>query len=682
MNWNKRRNLPLAVAALAILGGCGSKNTTEIVDNGVELRRTSFGVPHIKAANETGLGMGIGYAYAQDNFCMMADIMVTNAGERSKYFGPTATYSMHGRADDTIENLASDFYYKHLNEPSIVQAALLSQPAEVRALITGYVQGFNKYLTDSGVANLPAECKGKPWVRAMIPEDMIRLTRSLAVLNSGGVSVLLPGFSTASPPAGSTSVASAASPRGASLVASVAAAFSRKSTLAFSTERMAPDLKKVKSDFGSNGVALGKDATESGAGLLYANPHFPWQGKARFYQSHLTIPGKVDVMGASLAGLPVVMIGFNENIAWTHTSNNAPRFIMYQLALDPSDPTKYMMDGKSKSMTKKEIAVETTTNGVTATVKRTFYYSEQGPMMDLPRLNMTWSRATAFAMTDINFNNNRMLTQWWEMNKASSLASLKAAQVAIIGTPWVHTIATDRQGQTYFGDINPVPYLTDAQLTQCMPAGYKPYVASGVYVLTGDTSACALGTDPAAPQPGIFSGARLPTLSRSDYVQNSNDSPWYTNPAQPLNTEAAIMGPNGGPLTGRTRLGITQIQDRLAGTDGLPGRKFTIANLQQIVMSNEAYFARMLLSDLREACAAPTSDISKGCAVMVAWDGKANLDSVGFPLFQNWLAEMDRTGMNYAKIAADPLRPRLLGLDLPGAAATGEVHGPWVDQVG
>ncbi|MDQ3204270.1 MAG: penicillin acylase family protein, partial [Pseudomonadota bacterium] len=34
-----------------------------------DIRRTSFGVPHIRAANERGLGYGIGYAYAQDNLC-------------------------------------------------------------------------------------------------------------------------------------------------------------------------------------------------------------------------------------------------------------------------------------------------------------------------------------------------------------------------------------------------------------------------------------------------------------------------------------------------------------------------------------------------------------------------------------------------------------------------------------
>src|SRR3546814_14088204 len=55
-----------------------------------EIRRTTFGIPHIKAADEGSLGFGLGFAYAQDNFCMFAEEMITVVGERSRYFGPDA----------------------------------------------------------------------------------------------------------------------------------------------------------------------------------------------------------------------------------------------------------------------------------------------------------------------------------------------------------------------------------------------------------------------------------------------------------------------------------------------------------------------------------------------------------------------------------------------------------------
>jgi acyl-homoserine-lactone acylase len=55
-----------------------------------EIRRTQYGIPHILARDYGSLGYGYGYAFAQDNLCVLADRVVTLRGERSRYFGPTA----------------------------------------------------------------------------------------------------------------------------------------------------------------------------------------------------------------------------------------------------------------------------------------------------------------------------------------------------------------------------------------------------------------------------------------------------------------------------------------------------------------------------------------------------------------------------------------------------------------
>src|SRR4051812_5081338 len=47
----------------------------------VELARTTYGVPHVRANDFRSLGYGLAYAYAQDNLCMFADSMVTVRGE-------------------------------------------------------------------------------------------------------------------------------------------------------------------------------------------------------------------------------------------------------------------------------------------------------------------------------------------------------------------------------------------------------------------------------------------------------------------------------------------------------------------------------------------------------------------------------------------------------------------------
>ncbi len=86
---------------------------------------------------------------------------------------------------------------------------------------------------------------------------------------------------------------------------------------------------------GSNAYGIGKSLSQDGHGLLYGNPHFPWQGSERFYQTHLTIPGKLDVTGGSLLGVPIVLIGTTKGVAWSHTVSTARRFVPYELKLVP-----------------------------------------------------------------------------------------------------------------------------------------------------------------------------------------------------------------------------------------------------------------------------------------------------------------------------------------------------------
>ena len=76
--------------------------------------------------------------------------------------------------------------------------------------------------------------------------------------------------------------------------------------------------------------------------MLLGNPHFPWRGRYRFTQQHLTIPGKYDVAGASLIGSPVVNIGWNKDVAWSHTVSTAYRFTPYEYRL--AGPTTYLTD--------------------------------------------------------------------------------------------------------------------------------------------------------------------------------------------------------------------------------------------------------------------------------------------------------------------------------------------------
>ena len=47
----------------------------------------------------------------------------------------------------------------------------------------------------------------------------------------------------------------------------------------------------TREKLGSNALALGKEVTQTGRGILLGNPHYPWTSTDRFYQAHLTVPG-------------------------------------------------------------------------------------------------------------------------------------------------------------------------------------------------------------------------------------------------------------------------------------------------------------------------------------------------------------------------------------------------------
>ena len=91
--------------------------------------------------------------------------------------------------------------------------------------------------------------------------------------------------------------------------------------------RTTPDLSTLADlEIGSNGWGIGGDRTVSGGGMVLANPHFPWQGELKLYESHIRVEGEVDVYGASLMGVAPVLIGFNKGMAWTHTVSAGKRF--------------------------------------------------------------------------------------------------------------------------------------------------------------------------------------------------------------------------------------------------------------------------------------------------------------------------------------------------------------------
>ncbi len=373
-------------------------------------------------------------------------------------------------------------------------------------------------------------------------------------------------------------------------------------------------------------------------------------GAERFYEVQLTVPGRLDVEGATLFGVPEVVIGFNASVAWSHTVTPSFPMSLYQLTLVPGHPTEYVYDGRDVAMTKQTSTVlETTSGGGLKPVSRTVWTSRWGPVIDeLQGESLPWTSSTAFVLDDVDASNSRFLNDVFATDEATNTAQILAGQRKYEGMPWVDTIATDSQGHALYSDIGNFADVTDALATRCnTPLGTQLFAEAGMPILDGSKSSCALGTDADSVAHGVFGPSEEPTLSRSDYVENSNMSYWLSNASDPLTGYPRILGLTDIPASLRTRSALTMIQQRLDGSDGLGPAGFTLQGVQNLMYSDIQYGASEVKPQLVALCKAlpgglaPTTGggtiaVGDACGVLANWNGREDASASGAVLFRDF----------------------------------------------
>ncbi|WP_240641300.1 penicillin acylase family protein [Nocardioides ferulae] len=591
------------------------------------IRRTEHGIPHITASDWGSLGFGSGYVAAQDSTCTLAETLLTARAQRSRWFGADGTWD--DRTTPAASNLKIDAFVTDLRDREVVET-LLEDPVagpskRARELVEGYTAGINDYLAEVGPDGVTdPQCAGAGYlVPDVEPVDLWYGVYLANLIASSGrfVNEIVD----AEPPAGAARAEAPAVPE----LGDVDADEVRRA-LGHDPE----------ASFGSNATAIGSKASTTRRGMVLGNPHFPWTGRYRFTQQHLTIPGKYDVAGASLIGSPAINIGWNRDVAWSHTVSTAYRFTPYQFPTPT--PTTYETESGPRPVERREVEVTVLLeDGSLGTVTEDLYRTSVGYVLHAPKMLMSWTPSSLWAIRDANGEHLRTIDTFFNMGFAKGVRALLRRQDNGGGMPWVNTTAADRDGRVLYADHSVVPNVPDAMAKNCMtPTGALIASFSGLPGLDGTRAEgeCAWRTD-AGTRPGVFGPENLPAVVRRDWVMNANDSYWTPNDRVRLEGYAGIIGCEQCGRTMRTRMVSRYVTDRL------DRRRESPRSLRGHQHENRVMAAEVTRRGgaLDRVCAATGE--TDACAVLAAWDGRSDADSVGAHLFEEFYSRLPATGV-------------------------------------
>ena len=294
-----RRNLPADYQRIAFAQ----------LNQPVEVLRDKWGVPHIYAENEHDLFFAQGFVHAQDRLFQMDFIRRVGSGRLSEVVGPSG--------------LITDRVARYFAWGDAIQAQIDGADNRVLRVMAAYAAGVKACVETQP---LPPEFS----LLRYRPETWgLSSTAAIGALLAWGLSVnweteMLRLFLLES--LGPEKAADLTPLSGDAYVAvmpetGVDAQLALSLVAAYRTALASLPLKTAASSsgIGSNNWVVSGDHTASGRPILANDPHLPPTYPALWYENHL-VAGAINVTGFTMPGIPGVVIGHNENVAWGFTN--------------------------------------------------------------------------------------------------------------------------------------------------------------------------------------------------------------------------------------------------------------------------------------------------------------------------------------------------------------------------
>ncbi|MDA8453363.1 penicillin acylase family protein [Acidovorax sp. GBBC 3334] len=467
----------------------------------VQVRRDTADVTHIQASSPQDLWFGLGYVHAQERSWQLEFNRRLMHGRLSEVFGPaTLETDKLMRALDIMG--AARRQYAGL--PAVAQEALQAYSRGIQRFHQGRTQALPPEFLLLGVT--PGEDEDAAW----LPEDSVGWALMMAldmggnwgqefarlslarVLDTDRLWQALPPYP-GEPPATSTDLAAlyrglgiyragegAAPPQGlspgASAPAQASAAVPAPRALALLGDGARQWLEwsqalvrdaGTNEGKGSNNWVVAGERTASGKPLLANDPHLGLSAPAIWYYAALHSPEgtaadgtripAMEVAGATLPGLPFVVLGRTAGVAWGFTNTSPDVQDLYLEQIDPAHPRRYRTpEGWADFVVRTESIRVKGQPDVSVTLRATRHgpvlsdaQASHGRLIDLDRyvVALRWSALDA---------DNQTVLAGLRLNHAQSVGGLFDA-LSDYHSPMQNVVAADVQGRIAFKAVGRVP---------------------------------------------------------------------------------------------------------------------------------------------------------------------------------------------------------------------------------
>ncbi len=577
-------------------------------------------VPHIFAQNDHDLYFAQGYVTAKDRLFQMEIQVYDAAGRLTEIAGKAA--------------LEKDRRTRRLGMSFGAEAAIaeMEKDSTVKAVLDAYTDGVNAYVLNLSKADYPIEYKvldfaPEYWTNLKTAHLLKTMTKMLAGGN-GDVAM-----SNTTQFFGNNYVEKVFNTR--PTLQDPIIPPSRKWDFNAITVQKPDTLFKpsISSDIieferfegvGSNNWAVSGSKTESGYPILANDPHLGLTLPSIWYEVQLNAPG-INSYGVTIQGVPGVIIGFNENIAWGVTNVAADVMDWYEIKFKDDTKTEYWHDNKWKYTT---FRVEEFKIRGEESVLDTVVYTHHGPVTEVASFVNPDAEPIYHALRWIAHEPSSETTAFYKLNRAKnyddyvealSYFSAPAQNFAFASNEgdialWVNGKFPNKwqyQGRTVSDGTDP---LYDWQ--SWIPHEHNPHIKN--------------------PERGFVSSA--------NQYSAAEDYPYY-------------LGDSFAPFERGRR-----INDRLAEMDAI-----TVKDMQELQMDNFSYLAATILPNMinwvNEKSLNETEQ--KWFNLLAEWDYYNNADLYEPTIFDTWWSIFRRSIYvdMYSKISAPlrvPSRDRLL----------------------